>query len=411
MVEPDPRAPALTADERAALWRLAERLEGEATTLLDSRRPDRGRAWLAVAARLAAVEASIDHGRWWLVDTYDPAAPRLTAEAARRRPDVVRRSHAAARALWAEARRDFARSGAPDERRLARLERAGNRLAEWRAADQDGRLPRPEDPLATPARAAGWRGAPRPEGAEWARAARDARARVRVLERELDAVHRYDLVRRNCASEIFQVIHDALAELDPEGGVEAESVRRLGGYVPPGRGLAFVPFVSQWEVRRRYRVAETWTIPSWRDRQWRALAEREADWWVALRESTRFGARTYRPNPQDSFFLFFTERAAPVRPVLGAANVVAGLAQATAGLFTWPFDRGRRIVDGLKGVAVSLPELAFVNIRKGTNEWLPPEDVVQQDSARQTPAPVDQGRVRMSLQPPKGLRSAVADSR
>jgi hypothetical protein len=38
-----------------------------------------------------------------------------------------------------------------------------------------------------------------------------------------------------------------------------------------------------------------------------------------------------------------------------------------------PVDRGRTLAAGMKGAFVSLPELAFVNIRKGSNDWIAPE--------------------------------------
>jgi hypothetical protein len=141
------------------------------------------------------------------------------------------------------------------------------------------------------------------------------------------------------------------------------------------------------------------------------MAEVEPRLWVALRESISLTARSYEPHPRDSFFVFFTEDAAPIRPLLGAVNVAAGIAQSTLGLLTWPFDRGRRLVGGLKGVAVSLPELAFVNIRKGTNEILPPATMSEEASAAAGEGPPSQGREKMSLQPPNGFRPAVFASR
>jgi hypothetical protein len=47
-------------------------------------------------------------------------------------------------------------------------------------------------------------------------------------------------------------------------------------------------------------------------------------------------------------------------------NLGWGLGQGVAGLFTAPFDGGRRLQGGLHGALFSLPELVFVNVRKGT---------------------------------------------
>ena len=41
------------------------------------------------------------------------------------------------------------------------------------------------------------------------------------------------------------------------------------------------------------------------------------------------------------------------------------------GVLRAPLDRGRTLWSGFKGVVFSLPELAFVNLRKGTLEYGP----------------------------------------
>jgi len=90
---------------------------------------------------------------------------------------------------------------------------------------------------------------------------------------------------------------------------------------------------------------------------------------VALRESNTLTSTVYESNRQDSFFLFFTD-ALPVRPLLGAANLAAGLGASAAGLALLPFDGGYALLSGVKGALFSLPELAFVNLRKGTFDYV-----------------------------------------
>jgi hypothetical protein len=90
---------------------------------------------------------------------------------------------------------------------------------------------------------------------------------------------------------------------------------------------------------------------------------------VLLRESNTLTSTVYGPNPRDSFFVFFTD-AVPARPLLGAVNVAAGLGAGAVGLAALPFDGGRTLVAGVKGVLFSLPELAFVNLRKGTFDYV-----------------------------------------
>jgi hypothetical protein len=44
-----------------------------------------------------------------------------------------------------------------------------------------------------------------------------------------------------------------------------------------------------------------------------------------------------------------------------------------AGLPLLPFDRGDTLVAGVRGAVFSLPELAFVNLRKGSFDYVPPD--------------------------------------
>ena len=47
--------------------------------------------------------------------------------------------------------------------------------------------------------------------------------------------------------------------------------------------------------------------------------------------------------------------------------------RAAIGLLQLPFDGGHSLSSGLRGAVFSLPEIAFFNIRKGTNAWIAPE--------------------------------------
>lgn len=376
----------LDPGSRERLRELARRLEADAVSLFDSPRPDRGRALLVAAARIASLEVSLEKGRFVLLDTFEDGGDVLPPDALARRPDLAPRMAERSAADWRAAVEGLRSGAATDERSLGDLEWAGNRLARWQRAF-DAAAPVPVgDPEPLPSRAVAWRDPPLPSAwrgdpSALAALASRARERERDFARRLDTLYAYDLVRHNCASEIFHTIDDALASLRPGDGVEAESRRRLGGYVSPDAGLAFVPFVSQWAARREYRVVETRTEPAWREERVVDMHRREPALRVALRESNTFTARSYARHPGDSFFVFFTDGAPPLRPLLGAVNLAAGLSETVVGLVSWPVDRGRRLLSGLKGTALSIPELFFVSIRKGTNELLPPLDGPLDDAA------------------------------
>ena len=201
-----------------------------------------------------------------------------------------------------------------------------------------------------------------------------ARAAVADYRARLAALYRYNLLTQNCVSEIFATIDAALGDTagtasDPDA-VAAESRRRLGGVVRTGPNLNFIPVVSAGAVARTYTAVARRTRPSYRQLRLGALAAEEPWWRVALRESNTLTSTVYHPGPRDSAFLFFTDDAGPLRPVLGAANLLVALADGILGLATWPVDDGTRLRAGLRGALFSLPELTFVNLRKGSMAYV-----------------------------------------
>ena len=97
----------------------------------------------------------------------------------------------------------------------------------------------------------------------------------------------------------------------------------------------------------------------------------ENDLLVFLREANVLTSSVYRGRDEDSAFLFFTDDAPLARPLLGAANLAVGVGASAAGLLAWPADGGNLLVRGLRGTMFSLPELAFVAIRKGSFAYAP----------------------------------------
>jgi len=127
-----------------------------------------------------------------------------------------------------------------------------------------------------------------------------------------------------------------------------------------------VPFVSALAVDRVYRVVARDEIGAYRHLREEELAGAGSRWRVRLRESNTLTSTIYRYGPDDSLFLFFTDDAVAARPALGAANLAVAAGGSLAGLVLLPLDRGVTLLAGLRGVLYSVPELAFVNIRKGT---------------------------------------------
>jgi hypothetical protein len=178
--------------------------------------------------------------------------------------------------------------------------------------------------------------------------------------------HGYHLIGKNCVSETFSTINAAF------GSSRAESTLRLGGWIDGG-GFDFIPLASAASVTRHYRVSEAARIRSWREAQVSQMPDR---WWVRLRESNTLTSTAYTRGSHDSFFLFFTDgppgASWALRPAAGALNLAAALGESAVGLLTAPVNGMRTLRSGLKGALSSLPELAFLNVRKGSYDYVAP---------------------------------------
>ncbi len=342
---------------------LAEQLVG----LLESRRGDWGQTLLVGMARLSALAESVETGRLVFLDAFPEASRTLDGNEINRSGDTVSNMLLENQAQLDGARTFFAKSTAPNELAWERLEERSNRYLEILRAVRDDAPMRVARGHLVPSREA-----PYPLPSLALRRATDsskdlerARQRERSYSRELYRLHRYNLITQNCATALFATINASF-------GDSAElSQEQLGGYVRSRNSLAFIPFVSARQVNERYAVITREIIPSYRERRIQTMRSHESSFRVALRESNTFTATTYERSPADSFFVFFTEDRPLLRPILGAVNLVAALGQSVLGIITAPVDRGHNLQRGLRGAFVSLPELAFANIRKGSNDWIP----------------------------------------
>lgn len=369
--------------ERLRLREARGALLDDAVDLAASRRPDWGTALLLAMARLAAFESSVDAQRFALLDTLPADAATLVLTARRRAllPELAVEARADLDRAWSH----FAASPGFREAEWSAFEAAASRWLELRRAQAGAPSIRVQPGPLLPEGRARVTHLPRSraDGVPLSRRLAETRAVQRGFHDALRERHGYHLVLHNCVSEIFRTIEAAFAAGARGAGADAaalrslardESERRLGGWVDPVASLNFIPFVSAGHVNRRYSVTERVSLPSQRRWQLAGMAAREPWLRVALRESNPWSARTHQPAEGEGFFVFFTDGAALPRPLLGAVNLGAGLARSALGVIELPLDRGRGLRAGLEGVLWSLPELVFQNVRKGSNEWVRPEE-------------------------------------
>jgi hypothetical protein len=371
----DPRF-ALGEPERAALARYATRLEASLAELAASQRPDFGTALLVGMARLVALERTLESGRLVALDAFPADAPRVDRAVLARAREALPVFAAQAERELREAALHLAAREEPGEADYAALESAANRLHELlRAAEAGADLRLHAGPL-VPARGARL---PTQAGARFADAelpqllAR-ARADERGFEARLRAHAGYDLLARNCATEILRVVLEGLAPgADPEAQRKA-STEALGGSVDAAGPGHFIPFVSAGAAARAWSVSKSVDRPSYRSVRLASLSRDEPGLWPRLRESNALTATIAARGPADSFYAFYTDGAPLLRPLLGLLNLGAAAGASAVGVALAPFDAGRLLGAGLRGMLWSAPELAFVSLRKGTLALALPED-------------------------------------
>ena len=354
----------LTATERDALAAFRARILASIVSLLRSSRPDRGFPLHVEIARHLALSRSLRCGRLITLDVT-PDDARLVARDGPAESAAAARVADRALTLSRELRGSLLAGTELPEPLFALLEESLSRGREAQRAAR-GQSVRLFEGRAIPSRgrsvdlelAAGV--------GEPAAKAVLASSRHDELERTLRARYAYDLLDRNCATELVRTLDGCFED-------DAAAAAALGARLEPGGGLTFIPFLLDREVTTRMRVQRVEAIPSHRRSACEELARREPGLATALRESTTFASTIYTPRREDGAFLFFTDDALLLRPVAGAANLGYGVVRGLGGLFAAPFDGGEELKAGWSGALFSLPELLFCNVRKGTFRDVEPD--------------------------------------
>lgn len=375
----------LSSEESLLLGSFADRLTSDLLQLLNSSRSDWGFPFIVGMARLAVIETSLKAGKLLFLNVF-PDSPERSSLQNKKGSCYLPAMIAETERQFELKRQAFFSSREVREADFAALEVLGNKLMELEYSFIHGVLPRqlPDTPL--PARPA--RPTPMPMPAMTVVELQQELEAARRVKKEyslaLASLYGYDLLQRNCVTGIFAYINRILAQASPiKNGTgqfkasdiaRAESLQRLGGYVDPSQGLNFIPAISAAEVDACYRVTDKRKQPSYRARRLEEMKKHESSLLVFLRESNTLTSTIYQHPPQDSPFLFFTDDTLLLRPVFGLFNLLTGFGQTLLGLAALPVEGSNRLSLGVKGILFSLPELAFVNLRKGSMEYIAETD-------------------------------------
>jgi hypothetical protein len=376
------RLPALelNAGQIATLDGFRQKLFASLIRLMRSERPDWGYPLLAGMARLHALDASIASGYLAVLDRSsktgaDKPGTKIDADALPAALQYTQRLFAAANSRLADP--------APlDERGYAEIEQSVTALLQVHGLSNRGQTGKLATLTSTPSLSAkaDLVNLPlKPEALDSYLSA--VGEQLGSYREQLESIYGYDLISRNCVTEIFRLINETVnrqfASVSQNRNRLAEESRRLlGGYIAGG-GLNMIPFAAFDRVGREYRLHSSYRLASYRETQLSELYSAAPEWLVDLQESNVLSSAVYDWNGDDAAFLFFTQDAIWPRPLQGAMNLAVSAGQTLYGLLSWPWDAGHHLHKSLKGMAVSVPELLFFNIRKGSFPGLLP-DVVQE---------------------------------
>jgi hypothetical protein len=367
----------ISAAERRVLQQLRNDLETGLIKSLDSNRPDWGYAILVNLARYLAVEASLQSGYWSFIDDFADNSEWVTPAQYLQNQPQLRILIRDAQAALQKIRQSAASRPRLSEAEYSRIEIEANRYIELNKSEQRRDF-RHQGQKALPSKSIGFHEGPLPnltkEQLTSALSALD-NAEHSLLE-TLERSYRYNLITRNCVTELFSTIDLALSapyrsEVKPadlHAFTVKESEKRLGGYVETAYN--FIPFISYQSVLSRYRVIQSLDLDSYRGLELARLKNRQNSLITAFRESNVLSSRLYKYNSEDALFVFFTDEPVLLRPLFGLINTAAGIGQGVYGLFSWPFDSGQNLQSGATGILMSLPELFFFNMRKGSYKYL-----------------------------------------
>ncbi|NOR81460.1 MAG: hypothetical protein GQ529_11625 [Methyloprofundus sp.] len=332
-------------------------------SLLNSQRPGWGEAAFALYARILSLSLSIDSGSFVFLDSFTTGSYSIPyTEVETYRGLLKAQKITALTKIIQEKNQLFTAHQTISEKDYSRLEMLSNYyyerergLTENRSIRVSGEqlLPTKSTPLPSQL-------FPRLSPEQSTKALNRLEQYRENLTEQMHTLYRYDLFTRNCVTEIFDTIDKA--EINDRYIEEIEQLAQ-------NNLIAFIPFGSFYSLSTDYQKR---TFPSFRHQQLTKMYQQENNALVYLREFNTLSARHYKFNDQDSAFLFFTDDKVWTRPLFGTFNLLTAATISVYGGFTLPFDSGTTLKNGVMGILMSLPELAFFNIRKGSYKHLLP---------------------------------------
>jgi len=172
------------------------------------------------------------------------------------------------------------------------------------------------------------------------------------IQQQIKSLYRYDLIQRNCVTEIYKTLQSTRIKYPSE--LRHLTEKHFTNFIPSS---AFMNIIKYYPES---------SLLSYRQIQLQEMYQHENNVLVYLRESNTISALNYQFNEIDSPFLFFTDDMIFPRPLFGIINLITASSMSIYGSLHFPFDSGKTFRKSIMGMLMSLPELFFFNIRKGS---------------------------------------------
>ncbi len=367
----------VSPEEMPVLQKLRDQLASSLLKSVNSGRPDWGYAVIVNLARLVALDLSLQSRRWVFIDDFAADSEWISADQFARYAEPMQQQLSDARANLLQTRKALLNPDGLTEANYSQLEMSANHYFELLKGKQHEAV-RYIGEKALPTKSVGLPNGPVPEltTAQLTLAISGLDRYENKFHRELAQYYDYDLLTRNCVTELFRTIEQAFSQQAGQDATASEqskravneSITRLGGNLSAYDN--FIPFASFHSVQKHYNVTSSEVLNSYRVQQLEQLYTQQNAWLSLLRESNTLSSTLYDYNPDDAFFVFFTDGNPVLRPVFGLFNTAAGIGQSLLGVVSWPFDNGQNLKSGATGILMSLPEVLFFNMRKGSYRYL-----------------------------------------
>jgi len=376
-IAPSDRLFKLSEQEITALQLYRKQLNKSLLKLVDSNRPDWGMAVMINTARLIAIDKSIKQGKLTFINTFDSQSVATDAIGLDKYAEQLQNHLNDTQSSLMHSKSLLIQKKIMTEVDYSQLEMLANHYTELNKVSTGKQAISLYGAHLVPSKSISLPILVRPElSTEIIKLSLEQldTSQEHYLA-ELKKQYGYHLITRNCVTELFDSMNRAIlsqtrSKNETISGLKNESTHRLGGYVDTSL-VNFIPVTSQYAVRNNYSIIKQMRLPSFRLMKLSEFEANENDLLVYLRENNTLSSTLYKHNIDDSFFIFFTDNELLLRPVFGVFNTLAGLGQSILGLFTWPFDSGNMLSSGSSGVLMSVPELLFINMRKGSFKYLP----------------------------------------